>query len=87
MIVKQILQGELNLFYASINSEYNEPGPNESYTKLNTKNCTKEDIIKNICPGKNTIQQVEEVKNEILNKNYTKENNIIIGTENVISKS
>ena len=51
---------------------------------LNEKsNCTKEMIKNNQCSSKATIAQIEEIKNDLLSNNYTKDN-IIIRTENII---
>ena len=48
------------------------------------KNCENEEIINGKCNnGRMTANQIEEIKNMILNKNYTKENTII-KTENVL---
>ena len=46
-------------------------------------NCTNEDIIQNRCNAKISNSQMESIKDNILNKNYTKEN-ILIKTKNVI---
>ena len=60
-----------------------ETSSSEFSSKINAKNnCTKDEIINNVCSGKISMQQAEEIKKEIL-KNYTKAN-IIIRTENVI---
>ena len=51
---------------------------------INDKNnCTKEQIKSNQCSEKVSIEQIEEIKNELLTQNYTKEN-IIIKTDNII---
>ena len=58
----------------------------ESIIEENTiyiNNCTNEDIINNKCDEQITNSQMESIKNNLLNQNYTKEN-IIIKTKNVI---
>ena len=61
---------------------------NEKTNKIENKNnsCSDEDVINNKCNnGKITVDQINEIKNNILNKNYTKnKTNTIIRTQNVV---
>ena len=51
-----------------------------------TKSCSNEDLINNKCDnGKVSTEKLSEIKEAILNKNYTNnKNNTIIKTKNVI---
>ena len=55
----------------------------DNSNKNNQSECSNEEIIRNKCSGEITIEQAEEIKSEILNENYTKENTII-RTKNVV---
>ena len=58
--------------------------PKNEENKNNEKVCTNEEILNNKCNnGKITVNQIDDIKNNILNSNYTKENTII-KTENVV---
>ena len=58
--------------------------PKTQNTKTNGNNCTNEEILANNCnKGKITINQMEDIKKSLINKNNTNENTII-KTENVI---
>ena len=52
----------------------------------NNKSCSDEDVINNKCNnGKTTITQINEIKKNLLNQNYTKnKTNTIIKTQNVV---
>ena len=58
---------------------------NDSKNINNKMECSNEEILNNNCSGKASIEQIEEVKRNILNNNYTKEN-IIIRTNNIIAQ-
>ena len=49
----------------------------DNSNKNNQSECSRDEIIRNKLSGEITIEQAEEIKNEILNENYTKENTII----------
>jgi len=56
----------------------------EEENKSNDKSCSNEDILNNECKnGKMTINQIDNIKQNLLTNNYTKENTVI-KTENVI---
>ena len=75
---------EISKIKTSVLNEIETIPKNQNEIKNDGKNCTNEEIINNKCnEGKITINQIDEIKNNLLQKNYTKEN-IIIKTENVI---
>ena len=58
--------------------------PKKEENKNNEKVCTNDEVLNNRCNnGKITVNQIDDIKNNILTTNYTKENTII-KTENVI---
>ena len=76
----------LKTIYNKWNNNFGKGNYSSNYTHKKSSNvsCTNEDIIKNEChEGKIDINQIEDIKNQLININYTKENTII-KTENVI---
>ena len=69
----------------NIIKDINTNSQNEIIKTNNESNCTNEDILKNNCSGKVTVEQINDVKNNILYNNYTKEN-VIIKTQNIIAQ-
>ncbi len=78
-----IIDDNLDSTNSETTSFYNTDKISE-YNKVNEQSdCKNEEILNNTCKGKVSLEQMDEIKVEILNKNYTKEN-IIIKTENII---